>query len=525
MKNGEYWAARFKALEETRYRSDKELLNETEKLYAQAKKEIEEKIAYWYTKFAKNNQISMSEAKRLLKSDELKEFKWTVEDYIKHGENNFDDSFTKQLINASSRVHISRYEALLTELKCKIETLTNKQESLLTEHLKEAYSENYYHTAFEVAKGTGVGVRLGGVDERQLDAVLKKPWTADGSVFSDRIWKDKNALLSEINTQLTRNIAMGKGPDEAIEAIAKRFDTSKYNAGRLVMTESAAISAKARQDCFNALDVEEFEVVETLDGHTCEICGEMDGKHFPMSEYEIGVTAPVFHPNCRGTTCPYFDDMEDYGERIARDLEGNTFYVPANTTYKEWKQMQDEKYGDGSVDKIREMHYNEKADREQYEKYKKLLGNDAPKTFSDFRELKYSDDEYYDFLKLDYQRRNKLKKNPELALPNAEKATADDKKFTGYLFNPESSDGYAKGKAFTSRLGYDKDNFSELKQEVLSRAKIYPAVFKGKNQYGDRYEQKMIIYGKKDAPANVVVGWLRDQDNIKMTSTYIKEVD
>ena len=44
---------------------------------------------------------------------------------------------------------------------------------------------------------------------------------------------------------------------------------------------------------------------------------------------------------------------------------------------------------------------------------------------------------------LDYERQNKLIMHPELKLPNAEKATADDRKFTGYLFNPNNAEGWA----------------------------------------------------------------------------------
>lgn len=187
---------------------------------------------------------------------------------------------------------------------------------------------------------------------------------------------------------------MGKGPDDAAKAIAKRFETSKSNAYRLVMTESAAIAARATEDCYTELGVEEFEVLETLDHHTCTVCGEMDGKHFPQSQYEIGVTVPPFHPRCRGTTVPYFSDMEEYGERFARDLEGNTFYVSADTTYEQWKQMQDDKYGTGSVDKARQMAYNKSADLRQYEQYKQVLGNNAPKSFNDFQNIKYDDTLY-----------------------------------------------------------------------------------------------------------------------------------
>lgn len=409
MSSSEYWAKRFLQLAETQFLSDAELVKNLEKLYKQAQADIESKISRWYMKFAENNEISMADAKKLLKADELEEFKWTVEEYIQHGENNIDDSFTKQLVNASSKVHISRYEALLTELRQTAEKIMSTQESKLTEHLKTAYSENYLHTAFEIQKGTGVGAYLGGVDDRSLAEIIKKPWAADGSNFSERIWKDRNSLVSELDIQLKRNIALGKGPDDATKAISKRFETSKSNAYRLVMTESAAISAKATKQCYDDLEVEDFEVLETLDSHTCEICGVMDGKHFPKSQYEIGVTVPPFHPRCRGTTIPYFDDMEGYGERAARDFEGNTFYVPTDTTYEQWKQMQDEKYGAGSVDKARQMAYNKSADLKQYEKYQTVLKELTPDMFEDFRELKYNKTSEWQILQKKYRIANTYK--------------------------------------------------------------------------------------------------------------------
>ena len=66
----------------------------------------------------------------------------------------------------------------------------------------------------------------------------------------------------------------------------------------------------------------------------------MDGKHFSMSEYNPGVTAPPLHPNCRSVTVPYNVAIEkligDSGERAARDEDGNTVYVPGDITYKDW---------------------------------------------------------------------------------------------------------------------------------------------------------------------------------------------
>ena len=60
---------------------------------------------------------------------------------------------------------------------------------------------------------------------------------------------------------------LGKDPQKAIDAIAKKMNTFKNNAGRLVMTEEAYFSSAAQKECFNDLDVEKYEIVATLDSH------------------------------------------------------------------------------------------------------------------------------------------------------------------------------------------------------------------------------------------------------------------
>lgn len=62
----------------------------------------------------------------------------------------------------------------------------------------------------------------------------------------------------------------------------------------------------------------------------------MDGKVFNLNEKEDGVNYPPLHPNCRSTVVPYFDEEIDVGERIARDSEGDTYYVPADMKYEVW---------------------------------------------------------------------------------------------------------------------------------------------------------------------------------------------
>lgn len=341
MKHRNYWRKRFKLLEESQNKKGQQCYAEIEKQYRQAQKEIESKIAVWYQRFADNNNISLQEARRMLQAKELAELKWDVDEYIRYGkENAINQQWMKELENASARYHISRLEAIKLQLQQSLEVMFGNVLDSLDTTMRNVYMDGYYHTAFEIQKGFGVGYSFAALDDRKISKVINKPWATDGKNFSSRIWDNRTKLVNELNQTLTQNIILGQDPQKAIDAIAKKMKTSKNNAGRLVMTEEAFFSSAAQKDCFNELDVEQYEIVATLDSHTSKLCRNMDGKKFSMQQFEPGVTAPPFHVYCRTTTVPYFeDDFGQPGERAARDEEtGKTYYVPANMTYKEWKE-------------------------------------------------------------------------------------------------------------------------------------------------------------------------------------------
>lgn len=340
MTNSEYWKKRFELLEQSQNQKGLQCYADIERQYRQAQKQIEGQIAVWYQRFANNNNITLSEARKMLISKELEELKWDINQYIKYGkENAINGIWMKQLENASARYHISRLEALKLQTQQSLEVMFGNQLDSIDSAMRGIYTNGYYRTAFEIQKGVGVGWDFVTLDEKQISKVINKPWAADGKNFSERIWSNQQKLVNELNTTLTQNIILGQDPQKAINAIAKKMNTSKNIAGRLVMTEEAFFSSAAQKDCFNELDVEQFEIVATLDSHTSDICQEMDGKKFPMSHWEVGVTAPPFHVWCRTTTVPAFaDEYDSIGERAARGEDGKTYYVPANMTYKEWKK-------------------------------------------------------------------------------------------------------------------------------------------------------------------------------------------
>ena len=337
-----YWQKRFEALEAASNAYGLDTFRQIESAFDTAQRTIQKEIESWYVRFAKNNEITMQEARRLLNTKELKEFKWDVKEYIKYGrENDMNQAWMKELENASARVHINRLEALKIRTQQAAEVAFGNELDGLDSMARKVFTEDYYHTIFEVQKGFNLGWEIGQIDDRKLEKIISKPWTTDNKTFKDRIWTSKNKMVSELHQQLTRTCVLGKAPDEAIKALTQYVDkdikNKKYVAGRLVMTEQAYFHSVAQQKAFEELDVEEYEIVATLDSNTSEICQERDGKHFPMKDYQPGVTAPPFHVWCRSVTVPWFEDNYT-GERAARDEDGNTYYVPDSMTYKDWKK-------------------------------------------------------------------------------------------------------------------------------------------------------------------------------------------
>ena len=111
MRTAEYWAGRFEKLEKTQNANALKYVNLTSKEYERAFRSLNNDISYWYTRYAKENGVTYTEAKRLLSSKELEAFRMDVKEYIEKGES-LDPKWRKQLEQASAKVHVSRLEAL-----------------------------------------------------------------------------------------------------------------------------------------------------------------------------------------------------------------------------------------------------------------------------------------------------------------------------------------------------------------------------------------------------------------------------
>lgn len=335
----DYWSERFLLLNEMLLQKGDDYLEHAQLSYTAAMASIEKDINNFYVRFAQENNITLQQAKQLLTSEERQLFQMELKDYIKYGQQNgLEEQWLKKLENASTLHRITRLQAMQYQFRQQVEKLEAEKVKGLTNVLKDIYKDGYYHTAYEIQKGTGIGQAFSTIDENKIDKVLAKPWAPDGINFSERVWgKDRTQLIYQLETRFTQGIIRGDAPQRIINDMKKALQSSQKATERLVRTESAFVTSASRLESFAKMGVKQYQFLATLDLDTSELCRNMDGKVFDLKDARIGVNVHPLHPNCRSTEVPYIKDRFTEGQqRAARNKEGKTYYVPADMTYQEW---------------------------------------------------------------------------------------------------------------------------------------------------------------------------------------------
>ncbi|WP_340034027.1 minor capsid protein [Paenibacillus sp. FSL H3-0302] len=348
MKSAAYWSKRMEQLNESLLNKGVPFNKAMQKEYRKAQISIQTDVNNFYQRFADNNGIvSLSAAKQVLKAGELKEFRWSVEDYIARGkENAIDQRWMKELENASIRVRVTRLESIQLQMKQHVEELSAKRLAGTTELLGNVYKDGYYRSIFELEKGIGIGASFAKIDKRQLEAILSAPWAPDGSSFSQRIWTDRVRLTGTLRNIFSQGLISGDTSKQMIEQLMKRFDVSRKNAERLILTESAYFAGQSRIAGYKELGVEQYRYTATLDSRTSITCRDLDGKVFDIEDAQVNVNYPPMHAYCRSTTIPHYED--NIKERVARDEDGKTYKVPEDINYNDWA----EKYAPGATETV-----------------------------------------------------------------------------------------------------------------------------------------------------------------------------
>ncbi|NME66047.1 minor capsid protein [Clostridium cadaveris] len=166
-------------------------------------------------------------------------------------------------------------------------------------------------------------------DLKDVEKIIKDGFK--GKHFSDRIWDNEQAVANRLNKQC-QDFLQGKiNVNQIKNDIEKTYNTSAYNAKRLVETEVSRCSNQSFIRFCNETGVEKVRYNSVLDANTCNDCSQYNGRIYDLDK------APELprHPLCR---CFYeiSDNIlyrENLNRKEANQGEFNKLSIPLQKRY------------------------------------------------------------------------------------------------------------------------------------------------------------------------------------------------
>lgn len=476
-----YWEGRAAQREmESQLIASKYLARMDESL-REAQQDILKQIESFYSRYAKDNQITLKEARKYLTAKELKDFKNIDLKRFKEMSLAGNPEYERILNATSYRVRISRLEALNMQIEIRMAELyggVNGLQEYTYTGLAEVYHDSYYHTMFDLAKQGAFTGAVAATSDSTMKEILSYNWS--GKEFSQRIWGHQEVTRQTIRKELERSFATGRSIQKTTKAIMDATDVARSRAEALVRTEANFFHNAAAQKGYSDAGIDRYEILATLDHRTSKICREQDGKIYKEKDFQPGENAPPFHVRCRSTTIPYFDESQYMEGEKRQSADG----LIDSMSYDEWY----EKYVKVDPERLAEekMVQNRFSDIQQLQQYKEVLGKQAPSSVAKFQDLKYTKAIEWSMLQDNYYVKSRLKDGVYGSVINNEKQAPHMKstatKGKSYFFEDVDVQKLFDEYAGTGIVERDR-NGKRLNKEVVLLDKIIGVAVSEKGTY------------------------------------------
>lgn len=206
-----------------------------------------------------------------------------------------------ELVNEKGEILVSdlfrfnRYYDLLNELQQSLYKLGVKEEIIYQQIFADYYKKNC-----EI-----IGSRFQWnlpLDDEEVKKAINGVWCGDGKNWSDRIWSNKTLLQERIREGVVDSIASGMSKDQLVKRLMEDFNVGFHQADRIARTELAYIRNKSALDSYERMGEDKYEVLANQADD--DSCSPYDKKTFLISEAQVGVNFPPFHPNCKCCIIP-----------------------------------------------------------------------------------------------------------------------------------------------------------------------------------------------------------------------------
>jgi hypothetical protein len=108
----------------------------------------------------------------------------------------------------------------------------------------------------------------------------------------------------------------------------------------------------------------------------------------------------------------------------------------------------------------------------------------------------------------------------------ADLLSVDSRKLAEYALNPNNPKGKDKALMFQQHLGYNRDNYHILQEQILAKALDAEVILGENDEFGQRYTMDMEIVGMRAMQKEVVrLGWIVEPESrvARLITLYVRK--
>ena len=269
---------------------------------------INKEIDANWSRFSGKEGVSLSEAKKISMEMDVKAFARKAKQYVK--EKDFSQTANEELRLYNVTMRVNRLELLKSQIGLELIALSDDLDKYTADLLtKEGLAE--------VTRQAGIlGETIFDGYKDFVESVVNGSFHS--ATFSQRIWGNMQAFKAELDKLLIQTITQGKNPRDVARKLRNLFESSKYEAERLMRTESARVQTEIQKESFLRNGIEEYEFI--AEPSACSICASLNGKVFKVKDMMPGVNACPMHANCRCSAIPSVEGVGFNPKTVAKDL-------------------------------------------------------------------------------------------------------------------------------------------------------------------------------------------------------------
>jgi len=302
MNSQEYWIKREKEWQKQQIKDDKKRMAEIKSRMQYAQDAIQKEIDAQWDSFSNGQKIIRSEAMKRASEMDVKAFARKAKKYVK--EKDFSPTANQELKLYNLTMRVNRLELLKANIGLELISLFNELDKYFSNELTKAGMDELKRQAgiLELTISEKGYLKL-------VEHVINSSFRADGfATFSEQLWMYQSELKADLDKLLVRSVTMGRNPKQLAPELSKFLtkegrENTKFNAQRLMVTETTRIQSGVQKESYLDADIEKYGWV--TEPNACQLCKSIaaDGPYL-VSEMEVGKNMMPVHPFDRCSTYP-----------------------------------------------------------------------------------------------------------------------------------------------------------------------------------------------------------------------------